>query len=359
MNFIKKTDVKKKILNKISYERNKHIVLQKRKMLLKQMKETSFSVFLVPNQDTVNGGILSITSIVNELNKLQNIHRSKILVLNHAYNPTDYFLKFSQFKNQLHIFDWKTFLNNVTEINNITLHIPELFLQQFIDEIRTVWSNEHLRRIQNVDNLSINILNQNDLLMPSSEIIEWIKSNLTLNITMTMAHKQYATSANRIKYGVPLHYLSAWLNPEPYSVNSFCRKNKIIMFSPDDLDRARITSRYTKQDLIDKLSTVFPDFEIKTVKNMAYEDYKDLAARSMFTVTLGEGLDGYFLDTVFSGGISFAVYNEEFFTKDYQNLSTVYPSFEDMIENITLDFKKLQNQDLYDSYNLEQKKFFR
>lgn len=346
----------KKILAKIRFEINKENVLRKRRALLNKIEETSFTLFMVPNQDTINGGILSITSIVMELEKLQNMHKSKLLVLNHKYNPTDHFLKFTQFKNDLYIFDWKSFLDNVDKISSLTLHIPELFLETFIEELRHEWSDNHLKKIRNLNGFSVNILNQNDLLMPSPEVIEWIKSNLTTSVTMTMAHKQYATPANRIKYGVPMHYLSAWLNPEPYRVNTFVDKKKIIMFSPDELSRAHIKSEYTKQDLINKLSAGLPDFEIRTVQNMKYEEYKDLAAISMFTVTLGEGLDGYFLDTVLSGGITFAVYNEEFFTSDYQHLKTVYPSFEKMLENIVDDIKLFQTQSLYDSYSSEQKK---
>lgn len=343
-----------KIKNKINYEINRKKVIRKRISKLKTFSKTCFTVFLVPNQDVVNGGVLSIASLHKEFCNLKSSHNTEVLALNHKYNSTDFFFKFSKFDNEMKVFDWHTFLDTMKVIDKLTIHIPELFLSSFIDEVKKDWSKKHKLKLDKVKDLRINVLNQNDLLMPEVTKINWLRKHLTQDITMTMAHRQYATLKNREKYGVPMHYLSAWLNPVPFEIKRFEDKKKIIMFSPDELTRANIKSKHTIEDLQYKIKSELSGYEIITVKNMKYEEYKKLASAAMFTVTLGEGLDGYFLDTVFSGGISFAVYNEEFFTRDYKDLQTVYVSFEDMFENIIRDFKSFNIPLKYDDYNLQE-----
>jgi hypothetical protein len=76
-----------------------------------------------------------------------------------------------------------------------------------------------------------------------------------------------------------------------------------------------------------------------------------LVARTKWALTFGEGLDGYFLETVFAGGISFAVYNTEFFTTDFKELKTVYSNWDDLKNHICADIKSLDDLRNYAAYN--------
>ena len=71
-------------------------------------------------------------------------------------------------------------------------------------------------------------------------------------------------------------------------------------------------------------------------------------------MTFGEGLDGYFLETIFSGGISFSVYNSKFFTADFRSLRTVYESYETLAHRIVGDIVELDREKNYVDYHNRQ-----
>ena len=71
-------------------------------------------------------------------------------------------------------------------------------------------------------------------------------------------------------------------------------------------------------------------------------DYKKLISRALFTITFGEGYDGYFIEPYFSGSIGFAVRNDTFFPKKMSSLMGLYSSWEDMELNIVKDIRKLE-----------------
>ena len=75
----------------------------------------------------------------------------------------------------------------------------------------------------------------------------------------------------------------------------------------------------------------------------------DLIARAYFTITFGEGFDGYFNQPYVVGGLGMAVFNPDFFPdKSWLELKNVYESPEDMENNIVNDIKELSaNKELY------------
>jgi hypothetical protein len=83
---------------------------------------------------------------------------------------------------------------------------------------------------------------------------------------------------------------------------------------------------------------------------MTYEDYKRTVERAKWALTFGEGLDNYFIEPVFSGGVSFSVYNAAFFTQDFKSLRTVYLDYDTLLEKIALDIKILDNEKNYSNY---------
>jgi len=69
-----------------------------------------------------------------------------------------------------------------------------------------------------------------------------------------------------------------------------------------------------------------------------------------WSLTFGEGFDGYFLEPVFSGGIGFAVFNDRFFTPEFAELETVYPSWEVLMDKIAADIQRLDEPVAYHQY---------
>ncbi|HYC85925.1 MAG TPA: hypothetical protein VEB86_11925, partial [Chryseosolibacter sp.] len=95
----------------------------------------------------------------------------------------------------------------------------------------------------------------------------------------------------------------------------------IICFSPD-LHKFR-------EETIEYIARHLPEFELITISGLSYRTYKELIADAKYMITFGEGLDGYFIETIFSGGISMAMYNSEFFTPDFRDVPGVFDPMED------------------------------
>ena len=82
-----------------------------------------------------------------------------------------------------------------------------------------------------------------------------------------------------------------------------------------------------KKQILKLLSKRFPRIRTLIIKNMSYEKFKESIVRAKWALTFGEGLDGYFVESIFSGCVSFAVYNDKFFGEDFRNLDTVYSDY--------------------------------
>ena len=106
--------------------------------------------------------------------------------------------------------------------------------------------------------------------------------------------------------------------------------------------------------VLEIIATKFPQLQLQVIRNLSYEDYRRVISKAKWAITFGEGLDFYFIESIFSGGISFAVYNEKFFTKDFNNLQTVYPDYETLIQNICKDIIRLDNKKSYTEYQRDQ-----
>ena len=183
--------------------------------------------------------------------------------------------------------------------------------------------------------------------------IKWLKNNITENITMTMAHRKYTTIEKRKEYDTPIHHLSAWLNNGSYTKKKFSDKKNIILFSPDEINNSYSKEKFYKKDLIETLAKDFPHYSLIELKNFSYERYKKLISDAKFMITFGEGLDGYFIENSFCGGVSFAFYNHLFFTENYKNISTIYNSYHDLFNKISEDIKSLDNEQAFEEKNNE------
>jgi hypothetical protein len=61
----------------------------------------------------------------------------------------------------------------------------------------------------------------------------------------------------------------------------------------------------------------------------------DLISRAFFTITFGEGMDGYFLQPAVVKSIGVAVYNDNFFPdRSWLNLDNVFENYDDLSKNI-------------------------
>jgi hypothetical protein len=189
-----------------------------------------------------------------------------------------------------------------------------------------------------IEDVQINVMNQNIKLMPGPEVIKKLKDYAS-KVTITTAHQKYCTPYFREYYGVPLHKLSVWISPEQYDFVYYAGKEDLMIVSPDPHPR--------REYILDALCRV-EGLKIVIINNLTYSDYKKVISRAKWALTFGEGLDGYFIEPVFSGAISFAFYNDHFFTADFGDLPTVIHGEENAAEKIISLIKNFDKKSTFD-----------
>ena len=116
-------------------------------------------------------------------------------------------------------------------------------------------------------------------------------------------------------------------------------KMPLLIVSPDQ--------HPLRETVLRKISEALPELTITIIQNLPYRKYRELVQRAKWSLTFGEGLDGYFAEQVFSGGIGFAVFNPRFFTPEFSTLENVYPSWEALIQQIVSDIHRLDEPVAY------------
>ncbi len=308
-------------------------------------------IFLVPGTDIVNGGIMSIFSLCSESKKLKHIHKAEVIICslpdNKIFNPyylrhrENRILRFTKFKNDIEILDLKEALQYFKKLDSLTIHIPELYVGNFMEGL----CNKSIMLRDHSHDVTMNIMLQNIRMLPSSEDILNLKK-IASQVTCTTAHDQYTSQEVRDYLGCPLHLFSVWASPEQYLFKRYSEKRELLVVSPD--------RHPSKQSVLESIQRAHPLIEIRIVQNISYETFKQWMTEAKWTLTFGEGLDGYLGEGIFSGAIGFAVYNEEFFTQDFSRFETIYKSHEHLMEMICIDIQKYDNEAEYERYQKRQ-----
>lgn len=298
----------------------------------------SLVLFITQGFNRVNGGILSINSIYNETCKLKEIHGAEVVM---CTMPGEYLLlKHTKYENQTNLYSFAEVLSYFPSLDRLLIHIPELYVRAFVE-------NDYIIKFlhqKKVNNLYINILLQNIDFAPSRESVERLK-RLGV-VTCTTAHEAYSTPETQERLGCQLHWLSTQADQSSYSKRRYSEKERLMVISPDPHE--------LKSTILEIIAKEFPQLRLQIIKNLTFEEYKKLILKAKWSITFGEGLDGYFIHPIFSGGISFAVYNNKYFTKDFKTLRTVYQDYDSLIEKICLDIRELDNEDSYTEYQKKQ-----
>lgn len=284
-------------------------------------------VFFTPPQKFISGGVLSIFSLCQVSRQFHDIHKSEVVLC--VYPGHKSYGAFDLFDNDEMIYSFDDVVK-MGPLDHLQLHIPEYASSEILDAL-----TPYEQYLQTIPELGVNILNQNIKLMPSpATVAEWF--SITPSVTQTTAHIKYSTQTLADEYNIPTHHLSTYLAPDQYHHRAYKDKENIIILSPDDNpERSKILARLADQ---------LPNYELITIKDMRYEDYKDLVSRAKFAITFGEGFDGYYVEPFFTGGISFAVYNDDFFPdKTFSTFDNTYKNYQDMYQNIVSDIQRLDS----------------
>jgi len=296
-------------------------------------------IFLTPGDDRVDGGIMSYSSIYEETKKLKGIHGAETVMCTIPGHPP--LLRYTKFPNKNYIFRFPQVLAYFQNLESLMIHIePWIYISQFLRNMRPI----DYVRLRKIKDLHFNLIIQNvDYLSPVDDVAELKKFG---RLTCTTAHEKYSTPELSQRYGCPLYKFSVFVSPEKYTRKAYNEKENLMIVSPDP--------HPIKREVLSLIAKRLPKLKLQIIKNLTYEEYKQVISRAKWALTFGEGLDGYFVETIFSGGISFSAYNPKFFTEDFRSLRTVYDNYDALIQEICSDISDLDNKITYAKYQNEQ-----
>jgi hypothetical protein len=287
-------------------------------------------VFLTPGFELRTGGVLSIGAIYGESIALRRIHRARVALCVVPGDPP--LFKYTWFQNRNYILDLESVLNRCKKLDYLMLQIPDYAVNRVLD-----WrASASGMLVGNVREVHFNVLLQNIDQIEGQNVAALKRFG---KVTCTAAHEAYTNLATREALGVPLHRLGVCIGPELYSRSSYQEKEPLLIVSHDE--------HPLKQQVLERIAEDCPELKIEVIQNLRYEDYRKLIRRAKWSLTFGEGLDAYFLEVVWSGGVPFAVFNERFFTPAFAELETVYSSWEILTQSIAADLKRLDEPEAH------------
>lgn len=283
-------------------------------------------IFLTPPTKFVGGGIISIFSLAKESRAILGSNTEVVVSTYPGYKS---YRKNDLFENDEYIYTFDEVIKKFSNRKNVLIHMPENDISMITMKLPDYMN--HLKQLE----LQINILNQNIKLMPNEHVVSKLQW-FTNKVTQTTAHLRYATQELSNQYNTPVHHLSVFIDPKNYKVINYSDKENIIAVSNDSSD--------DRKKILDRLKEL-KEYRVVEINNLTYSEYKDLISKAKFTFTFGEGFDGYYIESVFSGNIGLAVYNKEFFPDEsYKSLPNIFMSYEDAVNNINRVISNLDNE---------------
>jgi hypothetical protein len=102
--------------------------------------------------------------------------------------------------------------------------------------------------------------------------------------------------------------------------------------------------------VLDAIREGLPDLEVRVIQDIPFEEYVELEKQAKWSLTFGEGCDGYFYGPARRGGVPFAVRNHTFAGHDTAGWVTLFDSYEDMAARIVDILRSLDDKDRYEAY---------
>lgn len=296
-------------------------------------------VIVIPEHNEMSGGIYSFFSIAKAAYKIRSRHGYRVLLMTRPNQQDVTYTRQRNFRNAEDVFRFEQIVR-CAQASEVYLQIPEYAVPGFVDSL----SKQTLEYLSSREKLSINILNQKQDIMPEREQFRSVFS-LTFDVSMSVAHHSYFSQEHADRYGIPMMLLPAYTDLSEYEPSEFGQKENLIIYSPD-------AAPYRK-DVLDALSSGLPDYKLQEIRGISFDDYMDLATRCRFSVTFGEGFDGYLAQPIYQGGVGFAVYNSEFFpSSEMLGFKNIFVDGTAMVDEIVPRIKELESsQELYLSTN--------
>lgn len=286
------------------------------------------AVFVVPEHNSMSGGIYSFFSIADHARRMRRLHGYDVLVMTRA-NPRGLtYVRCTAFRNSETVLRLEQ-LRLFAEVSELQIHIPEYATVDFVRHLSPELVKYLLRR----DSVHINIMNQNIRMMPESEMFRDLR-RISNTMGQSVSHRAFFTQELADRYNLPTLLMPAFTDLSDYPALGFEHKENIIIYSNDDAPYRRAVLKRLEQ---------LHDYKLVQIQDMTFDVYMDLATRCKFSVSFGEGFDGYVAQPMYQGGIGFALYNDEFFPDaSYKKFANFFRTEEEMIEKIVPTIRRLE-----------------
>jgi hypothetical protein len=298
-------------------------------------------VLVVPEHNAVSGGIFSMFSIAASMRQLKSLHGYDIAVMTNP-NPSNLtFIRQTNFRNAQDVLRFEQIVY-CSEVEELYLHIPEYAGRDFLSRC----SGLVVQYLASRQRLFINILNQNIELMPEPEDLTELR-RIADRLTQSVAHHAYFNQELTDYHQLPTLLLPAYTNLKEYTPVIGARKEDIVIYSLDEA--------WYKPLILKIIGEEFPNYKLIEIRGISFDHYMDLATRCRFSISFGEGFDGYIAQPIYQGGIGFTLYREEFFpSEEFLRFPNFFSTAEEMVEKICSVMRDLAHSNKrYDRLNKE------
>lgn len=271
---------------------------------------------------------MSICSIADETRQLLGSAGVSVAICTAHGQPR--LLRLTKFENDAEIFAFSDMLEWFPNSSEVLVHVPEMFVGIFVaDNLDIYRSRPDIR-------WRFNILLQNiDWIEPLPAAVRAMRQ--LGPTTVTLAHK--ASSAAAAALDCPVHYLSWFISAENFQRVAFPEKKRLIAISPDE--------HSAKAEIVRQIRKALPDHNIVEIRNMTYQRYKEVIGDAKFMFTFGEGLDGYFVESIFSGAVAMAIFKDQFFTSEYRHLAGVFDDSDRAVTDVAKFLTAAKNENRF------------
>lgn len=306
-------------------------------------------VFIVPGGQEISGGIISIHDLARQSQRVGDSlgFDCRVATLPGSV-PT---LRHHAVPDSCPVYDFRQILNYYADPKRMVVHVPEFFVRLAKGETLLL---RHLKNTSNHVDVTLNVLIQNIHKIADDERWNQFRQRCEgLALTATTAHTAYCTPRMRERLGVPLHHFSTWISGWQYAPYRYQQKTDCMVLSPDN--------SLWRADFLSSLKLSNASVTLRVIENLTYAQYLEIVRTSKWSVTFGEGLDAYFIELALSGGVPFAVFNDDFFTPEFLDLPNVFKDREEFSSTFSGVFDDLTDpayfratsqatRDIIDSY---------
>ncbi len=298
-------------------------------------------VVLVPQHNEMSGGIYGMFFLADLMKRYKSEHGYEVLLMTNPNESGDTYCRQRNFLNSADVYRFEQIIY-CQKAEELYIHIPEYATVGFLARC----GEKTIRYLFERKRIFINVLNQNTNLMPEPDEFSDLR-RIADEITQSVAHHAYFGQEFANKYNLPTILIPAYTDLSAYPSSRFVDKEDLIIYSKDSAPH--------KEDCLRVIRSSLPHYRLVEIRSMSFDDYMELATRCRFSISFGEGFDGYVAQPIYQGGIGITVHNKDFFpSEDFLRFPNFFRDSGDLLENVVDLISGLESDEIkYDNLNRE------